>query len=88
MDYGSRRSNAVKSAFVICIVAGLFVPFTLSSCASMPPDPQAKLIAKGKEIFFNERFNGNGRTCGTCHPLQNNFTLDPAYASLMNWKPV
>ena len=22
---------------------------------------------------------GNGRTCGTCHPAENNFTLDPAY---------
>jgi mono/diheme cytochrome c family protein len=44
-----------------------------------PPDPQAALIAKGRQIFFNETFNGNGRTCGTCHPAENNFTLDPAF---------
>jgi len=45
----------------------------------MPTEPQAKLIAKGRKIFFNETFNGNGRTCGTCHPAENNFTLDPAF---------
>ena len=79
MDYGSRRFRAVKSAGVIWIVAVLFGPFALFSCASTPINPQAKLIAKGKTIFFNETFNGNGRTCGTCHPAENNFTLDPAF---------
>ena len=84
MDYGSPRSRAVKSAVVIWAVAVLFGPFALSSCAPVPaPDPQATLIAKGKEVFFNERFNGNGRTCGTCHPLQNNFTLDPAFIATL-----
>jgi mono/diheme cytochrome c family protein len=37
------------------------------------------LIAQGANLFFNERFNGNGRTCATCHPADNNFTLDPAF---------
>ena len=27
----------------------------------------------------NETFEGNGRTCGTCHPATNNFTIDPAF---------
>ncbi len=44
-----------------------------------PPDPQAELVAKGRRLFFNETFNGNGRTCGTCHPADNNLTLDPAF---------
>ena len=37
------------------------------------------LVAQGEFIFFNETFNGNGRTCGTCHPAENNFTLNPAF---------
>lgn len=44
--------------------------------------PRAKpvdLVEKGRDIFFNETFNGNGRTCGTCHPAENNFTIDPAF---------
>lgn len=40
-----------------------------------------KLISKGAELFFEETFNGNGRTCGTCHPASNNFTIDPAFIS-------
>src|SRR5947199_5034397 len=41
------------------------------------------LIAKGRDIFFNETFDGNGRTCGSCHPDQNNFTLDPRLISAL-----
>jgi hypothetical protein len=54
---------------------------TLSSCP--PTDSKQALIAKGKEIFFNETFNGNGRTCGTCHPEENNFTIDPAFIATL-----
>lgn len=38
--------------------------------------PNAAQINKGRDIFFNETFNGNGRTCGTCHLEDNNFTID------------
>jgi cytochrome c peroxidase len=38
-----------------------------------------KLISKGAKLFFEETFEGNGRTCGTCHPRDNNFTIDPAF---------
>ena len=54
----------------------------LQSChtpAPPPPDPQAELIEKGRRLFFEETFNGNGRTCGTCHPAENHFTLSPAF---------
>jgi hypothetical protein len=54
-----------------------------------PPDPQAELIARGRQIFFNETFNGNGRTCGTCHPAGNNLTLDAQFiATLPNNDPL
>ena len=48
-----------------------------------PPDQDAELIAKGREIFFNETFNGNGRTCGSCHPAENNFTIDPTFIATL-----
>jgi cytochrome c peroxidase len=38
-----------------------------------------RLISQGAELFFEETFRGNGRTCGTCHPSENNFTIDPAF---------
>lgn len=37
------------------------------------------LIAKGRDIFVNETFEGNGRTCATCHRPDNNHTIDPKY---------
>jgi hypothetical protein len=57
----------------------------LSACQPPPPapTPEEALIAKGKEIFFNETFNGNGRTCGTCHPESNNLTIDPAFIATL-----
>lgn len=58
----------------------------LAGCQSMsapPVDPQAALIARGREIFLKETFNGNGRTCATCHPPENNFTIDPAFIATL-----
>ncbi|MDX1672096.1 MAG: hypothetical protein R3211_07125 [Balneolaceae bacterium] len=57
------------------------VIFLLLGCAQKinPPAPADPEIAKGRELFFKETFNGNGRTCGTCHPAENNFTLDRAF---------
>jgi hypothetical protein len=56
---------------------------SLAACNSKPPDPQAALIAKGRELFFNETFNGNGRTCGTCHREERNFAIDAAFIATL-----
>jgi hypothetical protein len=37
------------------------------------------LVARGAQLFFNETFGGNGRTCGTCHRAENNLTIDPKF---------
>jgi hypothetical protein len=42
-----------------------------------------KLISQGARLFFEETFDGNGRTCGTCHPANNNFTIDPAFIATL-----
>ncbi len=44
---------------------------------------QDPLVARGREIFFNETFGGNGRTCGSCHRAENNFTIDPAFIATL-----
>lgn len=44
---------------------------------------------KGADLFFRETFQGNGRTCGTCHPVDNNQTIEPAFiASLPSSDPL
>jgi hypothetical protein len=37
------------------------------------------LVRRGAQLFFKEKFGGNGRTCGTCHRLEDNLTIDPAF---------
>jgi len=44
---------------------------------------QSQLIALGRFIFNNVPFQGNGRTCSTCHPATNNFTIDPQFIATL-----
>lgn len=48
-----------------------------------PPDPAGELIARGEAIFFSETFQGNGRTCGTCHRQESNFGIDPGFIATL-----
>ena len=41
------------------------------------------LIEQGESLFFKQTFDGNGRTCGTCHRAENHFTLDPAFIATL-----
>jgi len=40
-------------------------------------------ISQGESLFFNETFDGNGRTCGTCHRVDNNLTIDPTFIATL-----
>ena len=58
----------------------------LAACASDPrvvTGLATQQICAGADIFFNETFGGNGRTCGTCHPASNNTTIDPRFVGLL-----
>jgi cytochrome c peroxidase len=37
------------------------------------------MVEQGRQLFFEQTFQGNGRTCGTCHDAENNLTIDPAF---------
>lgn len=65
-------------------MAFIFALMMFAACKSKPqPDPKTDLIAKGEAIFFKETFRGNGRTCGTCHREENNFTIDAAFIATL-----
>lgn len=67
--------------------ATLCLSLALASCDSTrstgvepggPTDPEvAELVERGRDLFFDETFGGNGRTCGTCHP-EPTLVLTPA----------
>ena len=44
-----------------------------------PSTPLEHSIKRGRTSFFNETFNGNGRTCGTCHREDGNLTIDAEF---------
>jgi hypothetical protein len=37
----------------------------------------------GGDLFLREPFGGNGRSCATCHPVDHNFTIDPAFIATL-----
>jgi hypothetical protein len=45
--------------------------------------PLDTLINQGRTIFFNEQFNGNGRTCGTCHREDENLAISPEFIATL-----
>ncbi len=70
------------------VLVVLVVLAALAACET-PASPQERLIDRGREIFFDETFDGNGRTCATCHRAARSFGIDPAFiAKLPNHDPL
>jgi mono/diheme cytochrome c family protein len=61
-----------------CVMAGV-----LGGCRPAPPPPPDDPVSRGERLFFEETFAGNGRTCGTCHRAEENFTLTPAFIATL-----
>ncbi len=60
-------------------IASLGLAILLAGC-KRPPAPEPPTLAEiGERIFLTETFDGNGRTCGTCHRPEDNFGLSPAF---------
>jgi len=81
----------MRILFIKPIAALVFTGLLLAGCEQPPPIPTMgepkqtgdPLIAKGRTLFFKETFNGNGRTCGTCHRAENNLTIEPSFIATL-----
>jgi cytochrome c peroxidase len=60
-------------------LTALLISYSGAAAQVSPPSLDPALVQEGKTIFNTETFNGNGRTCASCHPADNNFTLSPSY---------
>jgi len=60
--------------------ASLFGP---GVARATPFDSLDPLVAEGAVLFQEGIFGGNGRTCATCHPARNNFTIDPKFIATL-----
>lgn len=67
------------------LLAGFAAAAVIAACVAqpVPPPPEPTLVERGRAIFFNETFNGNGRTCGTCHREEDNFGLSTAFIATL-----
>lgn len=48
-----------------------------------PSTPLQLLITEGRRSFFNDTFEGNGRTCGTCHREDDNLAISPDFIATL-----
>lgn len=59
----------------------------LAACSQDPRVTTGLLspdICAGGDIFLRETFAGNGRTCGSCHPIANNTTVDVPFLTALH----
>ena len=85
MPESMSRSQGISASRILLIVvaASTFTASMISAAAADHLNLDRLLVEKGRYIFFNETFNGNGRTCGTCHRAEENFTLSPEFIATL-----
>ena len=81
-----KLAETVSEKGILEKVADFFSPTAQADIGPIPNPSTAmeQLITQGRNAFFNGTFNGNGRTCGTCHREDNNLTIDPEFISTLS----
>ena len=77
------RADPGAGRLGLALIAPVQGPGAEADGGSGPGGPIDDLVAYGEQLFFEGTFDGNGRTCGTCHPATNNLTLDPEFIATM-----
>ena len=79
----SSNGNRIIHCHIAAILMISTSTLLISACQmTTPPDPPS-LVEQGEQIFLNEEFAGNGRTCGSCHRPTDNFGLTPAFVATL-----
>jgi hypothetical protein len=65
------------------LVPTLFIGF--ATLFGLPADGSARhdLVSKSRQIYFDETFGGNGRTCATCHRAKRTFGNETAFVGAL-----
>ncbi|MDD9947320.1 MAG: hypothetical protein OXU20_40150 [Myxococcales bacterium] len=76
------EGDEVVSNEVSVLTQALTIQELEAACQDDPRVRQGQVsvdVCVGAELFFRDDFAGNGRTCGSCHPAGNNYTIDPTF---------
>jgi cytochrome c peroxidase len=77
-DVGVGDTHSVRQALALA-----------DATAQCEEDPRVVLglvtldVCVGAELFFRDDFGGNGRSCSSCHPVANNYTIDPPFIATL-----
>jgi len=83
-DWRGTMSRYINGRTVLglrMIIPGFVLLLTV--CQSLSAGHTDNLAEIGRRIFFQESFDGNGRTCGTCHRAERNFSIDPVFIATL-----
>ena len=69
-------AQTARSALIFISLNIMLIPSVHSTEATGYPDVFDDLATQGEDIFFNETFNGNGRTCGTLPSRNRKFHIN------------
>lgn len=83
MHHPPLRARTLRARHAVAFVAFTVMVAVLAACPRPTPPPTTDPAAEGERLFFNETFEGNGRTCGTCHRGEDNFGLTPAFIATL-----
>jgi mono/diheme cytochrome c family protein len=72
--------NVARAASVAALLGCIEA---VTGCPTPPPPEPPTPEERGRALFFNETFNGNGRTCATCHREEDNFGLSPTFIATL-----
>jgi hypothetical protein len=83
---------AGQGGVAVCLsalaIGGVFQPGDAHAACAVPPETKADFhcIDEGFRVFTEETFEGNGRTCATCHRPETNYTIAPEDIKRLNRK--
>src|SRR6478609_11706368 len=83
----SAADEVPGSESVVTVQGELTAQERLAACSQDPRVTMGLLspdICAGGDIFLRETFAGNGRTCGSCHPIANNTTVDVPFLTALH----
>ena len=84
---GALEPEPTDTELVTSAQAELTAQDRLAACSQDPRVTTGLLspdICAGGDIFLRETFGGNGRTCGSCHPIANNTTVDVPFLTALH----
>jgi mono/diheme cytochrome c family protein len=73
------RTKCWSRAIGFAILSASSLILTVTTNAQSITKAEAELIDEGFRIFTEETFEGNGRTCGTCHVPEEQYSIGPKF---------